>query len=95
MTESLVLCEVDDAVSIITLNRPEKRNALNDELQDALRQAFAKADSEPSTCVVLLRGRGSSFCAGYDISSERPNSGWREDALKAHTSISAAPWTSR
>jgi enoyl-CoA hydratase len=98
LAEALVLYEVDEAVSIVTLNRPDKRNALNDEVMEALRQAFAKADSEPSTSVVLLRARGPSFCAGYDISSERPNSGWRQDALKAHQHLSRAlefemtPW---
>jgi enoyl-CoA hydratase len=98
LPQSLVLYEVDEAVSIVTLNRPEKRNALNDEVMEALREAFARADGEPSTCVVLLRGRGPSFCAGYDISSERPNSGWREDALKAHEHLSRSlalemiPW---
>ena len=58
MTEPVVLYEVDDKVGIITLNRPDKLNAISAELQHALLDAFRKADAEPATSVVLLRCRG-------------------------------------
>ncbi len=74
MTEPVLLYEVDDKVGIITLNRPDKLNAISAELQSALLDAFSKADAEPATSVVLLRAAGRSFCAGYDIGAKAP---WR------------------
>ena len=85
MPDPLVLCEVDEKVGIVTLNRPEKLNAISAELQRQLTDAFAQADSDPATSVVLLRAEGRSFCAGYDISAKDPGADdWRNDAAKAH-----------
>ena len=67
MADPMVLYEIDEKVSIITLNRPEKLNAISPELMRQLLDAFARADAEPATSVVLLRAEGRSFCAGYDI----------------------------
>jgi enoyl-CoA hydratase/carnithine racemase len=67
MPDPVVLYEVDDKVSVITLNRPEKLNAISPELRLALTHAFTRADADPGTSVVLLRAEGRSFCAGYDI----------------------------
>jgi len=88
MADPVVLYEVDDKVSVITLNRPEKLNAISPELMHQLLDAFARADSEPATSVVLLRAAGRSFCAGYDIGA-RPAAAdaaddWRSDPIKAH-----------
>src|SRR5438094_1097655 len=86
MADPIVLYEVDDKVSIITLNRPEKLNAISPELMRQLLDAFARADDETSTSVVLLRAEGRSFCAGYDI-GRKPDPGeadWRDDPIKAH-----------
>jgi enoyl-CoA hydratase/carnithine racemase len=58
MPDPLVLYEVDDKVSIVTLNRPEKLNAISAELQEQLTVAFARADADPATSVVLLRAQG-------------------------------------
>jgi enoyl-CoA hydratase/carnithine racemase len=65
-----VLYNVDDKVGIITLNRPDKLNAISHELQQALTQTFSRADADPTTSVVLLRAEGRSFCAGYDIGAK-------------------------
>src|SRR5690242_10535319 len=75
-------------VGIITLNRPEKLNAISRELQLALTEAFARADADPATSVVLLRAEGRSFCAGYDIGA-RPEGtdDWRDDPTKAHAHL--------
>jgi methylglutaconyl-CoA hydratase len=54
-------------VARITLNRPEKRNALNAELIGALRGAMNHAASDDSARVILLRGAGKDFCAGMDL----------------------------
>jgi len=57
-------------VGTITLNRPEKRNALNPRVWDALDEAIAQAEQDAEARVVLLRGEGKSFCAGLDLSPE-------------------------
>jgi len=64
---SLVTYTVANRVGTVTLNRPEKRNALNQEMVDALKQAFAKAESDPEAKVIVLRAQGEAFCAGADL----------------------------
>src|SRR5690606_5331349 len=59
----------DDGVATVTLNRPEKRNALNAEAVTALADAFRAAEAEPRAKLVLLRGRGADFCAGADLAA--------------------------
>ncbi len=84
MAETVVLYEIDDKVSVITLNRPDKLNAISPELMQQLLGAFARADEEPATSVVLLRAEGRSFCAGYDIGAGPASPEWRSDPIKAH-----------
>src|SRR5882724_241003 len=85
MADPVVLYEVDDKVSVITLNRPDKLNAISDELHHQLLDAFHRADDEPTTSVVLLQANGRSFCAGYDIGAKPEGAGdWRDDPIKAH-----------
>ena len=55
-------------VARITMNRPEKHNALNHQLLDDLDVAFAAAETDDDVRVVVLAGAGKSFCAGYDLS---------------------------
>src|SRR5689334_10971672 len=52
MPDPLVLYEVDDKVVTITLNRPEKLNAISPQLQQQLTEAFVRADADPATSVV-------------------------------------------
>ncbi len=59
----------EDAVALLTLNRPDKRNAVNDEMRAELTAAFAGFDADPSLRVVVLTGAGSAFCAGGDSSA--------------------------
>ena len=88
MADEIVLYEVDEKVGIITLNRPDKLNAISHDLQHALTEAFAKADADPGTSVVLLRAEGRSFCAGYDIGAKEPGADdWRDDVTKAHAHL--------
>jgi methylglutaconyl-CoA hydratase len=61
-----VLYETKEKIALITLNRPEKRNALNPELIDELDKAFELAMDENIRCVILT-GTGNSFCAGADL----------------------------
>ena len=62
-----VLYDVDGVVARITLNRPEKRNALNDELIAALKEALRRANDEADVCVVIVTGAGDDFCSGADL----------------------------
>ena len=63
-----VLCDVREGVATITLNRPEKRNALSDVLSPALRELLLILDDDEEVKSVLLTGAGSAFCAGGDVS---------------------------
>jgi enoyl-CoA hydratase len=102
VAEPVVLYEVNDKVSIITLNRPDKLNAISPDLMHGLLDAFAKADAEAATSVVLLRAEGRSFCAGYDIGARAPGTDdWRSDPTKAHDHLhpqlefEMTPWLMR
>lgn len=58
-----------DGVSTITLNRPEKMNALTDAMYGRLADLLAEADADANVRVVLLRGAGANFCAGNDLAN--------------------------
>ena len=97
--DALVLYHVDGSVGVVTMNRPDKLNAISPELKDALVAAFRNADADPSTSVVLLRGNGRSFCAGYDVGRSSPErDAWRHDAIRytrhLHSILAfeLAPW---
>jgi len=64
---SPLLSEDRGAVRILTMNRPEKRNALNTELTRALLEGLRAADAAESVACVLLTGAGQGFCAGADL----------------------------
>lgn len=64
-----LLYEVDGAVARVTLNRPEKRNALNDELIAELKSALRHADQDENLRCVVIAGAGSDFCSGADLSA--------------------------
>jgi enoyl-CoA hydratase len=60
----------DGFIGFITLNRPEKRNALNVAVWNAINDAIAAAEADKDARVVILRGEGKSFCAGLDLSPD-------------------------
>jgi methylglutaconyl-CoA hydratase len=64
-----VLYELSDSLARITLNRPEKRNALNDELISALKQALRRANDDDQVRAVVISGAGSDFCSGADLAA--------------------------
>jgi enoyl-CoA hydratase len=96
---SLVTYEVDGRVGVVTLNRPDKLNAISPELKKTLVERFHEADRDPTTSVVILRAEGRSFSAGYDISPNPARAARRGNALAWHTSLSddaaleLTPWT--
>ncbi|HEX8283025.1 MAG TPA: enoyl-CoA hydratase-related protein [Pyrinomonadaceae bacterium] len=71
MENSPVIYAVEGGVARVTLNRPEKRNALNDELVAGLKAALSDADAREDVRAVLLTGAGADFCSGADLSALR------------------------
>lgn len=59
--------EIREAVALVTLNRPEKRNALSIDLRYELAEAFERLGADDGVSCVVLTGRGSAFCAGMDV----------------------------
>ena len=64
-----ILYEVNERVATVTLNRPEKLNAITPQLQDGLLAALGDAASDPNVHVAVVRGGGRAFSAGYDVTS--------------------------
>jgi enoyl-CoA hydratase len=63
----VVLYEVEAGVAVVTINRPEARNALSSEVLRALPAALARADADPEVRAVVLTGADPVFCAGLDL----------------------------
>jgi methylglutaconyl-CoA hydratase len=72
---NVVLYSLDDGVARVRLNRPEKRNALNDELIAGIKVALRQADQDERTRVMVLSGEGKDFCSGADLSALQKISG--------------------
>lgn len=68
---SEILMSVAGAVATVTLNRPEKRNALSESLIRSLTSAIATANGDPTVAVIVIRGAGNDFCSGADLSALR------------------------
>jgi len=62
-----LLCEVRDRVAIVTLNRPQARNALSDQLTPALREVIRQCSGDATVGALLITGAGAAFCAGGDV----------------------------
>jgi len=62
-----LLCVIRDRVAVITLNRPEVRNALSDHLTPALRSMIRTCDENPEVGALLITGAGTAFCAGGNV----------------------------
>src|ERR1700730_15834996 len=104
MAEQSVVYEADDKVGIVTLNRPDKLNALSMELRLELARVLGGADDDPATSVIVLRAQGRSFCVGFELGSGgqvRAQAPWRHDALKYHERLEVSldalmtPWNLR
>jgi enoyl-CoA hydratase len=64
-----VLFEVRDRAALITVNDPDRRNAVTGEISAGLRAAVARADADTAVHAVIVTGAGSAFCAGADLSA--------------------------
>jgi 2-(1,2-epoxy-1,2-dihydrophenyl)acetyl-CoA isomerase len=77
MTYKCLLYEVKDGIATLTLNRPERLNALGDTLREDLQDAVTRASDDPEVRVMIVTGAGKGFCSGGDVKamSERKESG--------------------
>lgn len=90
----LVRSELRDGIAIVTLNRPDKRNAINDAMRQDLMQVLDWAERDPEVRAVLVTANGKGFCAGGDISAMRERlsaptgrvaiNGWRRQRRTHH-----------
>jgi methylglutaconyl-CoA hydratase len=69
MQHELVTYSTKNRIIYITLNRPDKRNALSNEMVKALQRAFDQSSTDPEGKVVILQAQGNVFCAGADLAS--------------------------
>jgi len=96
-TTKTILFDIEHKVARITLNRPDRHNALSAELIGELHDALLEADARTDVNVVLLMGAGKSFCAGYDLSGAYGAGGEAEDDAaqyrSANTTIDDDCWS--
>ena len=67
MTDDLVLVEARERVLVVTMNRPQARNAINRRASEAIAGALDRLDADPSLSVGVLTGAGGHFCSGMDL----------------------------
>jgi enoyl-CoA hydratase/carnithine racemase len=75
---------VEEGIATITLNRPERMNALSPNLETELHRAFDEADADRAARVIILTGSGKAFCAGFD---QGPNKSGRRNSDPTGKSI--------
>jgi len=81
-----ILYDVDDAVAVVTLNRPEKLNAMTALMGAEMADAMAEADADDGVRAVVMTGAGRAFCAGADLGSgDEFAGGWGEVGRKLRT----------
>ena len=66
---SEIISKQENSILTVTLNRPDKRNALNDTLINSLKDALREADRDENLRAVVIRGAGKDFCSGADLSA--------------------------
>jgi len=76
--------EIKDRIAWITLNRPEKRNAINLAMRKELQDAFEDVKHNPDVWVAVLTGAGTVFCAGKDLTEELP---WENRGVLSNTAL--------
>jgi enoyl-CoA hydratase len=85
MADSIILVEKQDGIATVTLNRPEKLNALNHELRAAFCRVMQELRTDSEAGVVIITGAGRAFCAGMDL--KELGGGLREDGNVTFISV--------
>jgi 2-(1,2-epoxy-1,2-dihydrophenyl)acetyl-CoA isomerase len=75
MTDQAILVEQRTGYRVITLNRPDKLNAFNDAMHEALRAAIADAEADETCRALMITGSGKAFCSGQDLNDRLPKDG--------------------
>lgn len=94
MSDELLLLERDPPLATITLNRPEKRNALSHALRVELASAIGEIDADDAISVAILTGAGPVFCAGFDLSEFKQDPQAFADVVEAGEPPDGSIWTS-
>ena len=81
MSYETVLLELKDSVATVTLNRPDKLNALNYQLVSDLDAALTELEADDGVRVIIVTGAGRAFCAGADLTGVAPGEASRMGAL--------------
>src|SRR3989441_4481670 len=81
---STVLFDTDGEVAVVTINRPEVRNAVDDPTAAALVEAFRRFDADEGLAVAVLTGAGGTFCAGADLKAVAAGQGRRGATISGH-----------
>jgi enoyl-CoA hydratase len=81
--ETILLEKADDRIATVTLNRPERLNAINEEMRSEIAMAMDDLRDDSSISVVILKGAGRAFSAGHDV----------KDRADLHPGDTAADWT--
>lgn len=89
MTGEPLLYDDDSGIITLTLNRPEKLNAINPELEEELELRLKELGQSERARVIIIRGAGRAFCAGADLGGDAERGtnevhGWREAFLRSH-----------
>jgi 2-(1,2-epoxy-1,2-dihydrophenyl)acetyl-CoA isomerase len=94
MTQNVdLLVQTAQGVRTITLNRPERLNALNAALAEAIQAAIAEASVDDAVRVIVLTGAGHGFCAGLDLSNA--DAAAALDGQSRHTKLDVLGWVGR
>lgn len=94
MSYELLLLERDPPLATITLNRPEKRNALSHALRVELAEAVGEIEADDALSVAILTGAGPVFCAGFDLSEFKQDSAAFADVTAEREPPEGSVWTS-
>jgi enoyl-CoA hydratase len=95
MSEQVILVDVADRVAVVTLNRPESRNALNPALNAAIPEAIAGCDKRDDVDVIVLTGADPAFCAGVDLKELTTDSEVKHIVSDEHELIRPFPETAK
>jgi E-phenylitaconyl-CoA hydratase len=93
MSSEFIVYEVKDNIAYITLNRPDRLNAIGGEMADQLIAAQDRAEADPDVRVILLRANGRCFCSGADLTPGDPGLETQYRGLAIHRSYTENGYT--